>query len=84
LTGTIPDNTGSAVLSDQSAVDVDHLKSKRLMMKLDQIGWWDEKHIPQVVGEVSDINYHFGHNKEGVYDPTVDLKTIKKVSVSKF
>jgi hypothetical protein len=83
LGGTIPENTGGAVVSDPSAVDVDRLKSEGLMMKLDQIGWWDEKHIPQVVGEVSDINYHFGRNEQGVYDPTADLKTIKKVSVSK-
>jgi hypothetical protein len=84
LGGTIPENTGDAVLSDPSAVGVDCLKREGLMMNLDQIGWLDEKHIPQVVGEVSDINYHFGRNKEGVYDPTANLKTIKKVSVSKF
>jgi hypothetical protein len=82
LGGTIPEETGGAVVNDPSLVDVNRLKREGLMMKLEQIGWWDEKHIPQVVGEVSDVNYHFRRNKQGVYDPSVELKTVKKVSVS--
>jgi hypothetical protein len=82
LGGAMPEDTSGAILSDPSLVDAQRLKREGLMINLEQIGWWDEKHIPQVVGEVSDINYHFGRNEQGVYDPSVDLETVKKVSVS--
>jgi hypothetical protein len=81
LGGTMPTDTSGATVTDPSTIDIDTLKEKGLMLNLDQIGWWDEKHIPQIVGEVSDLNYHFGRNEHGVYDPNVEIETIKKVSL---
>jgi hypothetical protein len=55
LGGTISEDMGRAVVSDPSLVDVNHLERGGLMFKLEQIGWWDEKHIPQVVGGLISI-----------------------------
>jgi hypothetical protein len=36
-------------------------------LTIHQIGWWDEKHISQVIGSENDINYHFGCDSDDVY-----------------
>jgi hypothetical protein len=54
-----------------NAVDKTQIKENKLTLLLHQIGWWDEKHIPQVCGEVNDITYQFGRDKNGLYDEDV-------------
>jgi hypothetical protein len=79
LGGTIPSDTNGAVVSDPSAVDPKQIKEAGLELELEQIGWWDEKHIPQVVGEISNTNYQFGRDDNGMYSPTVDFEAERKV-----
>jgi hypothetical protein len=84
LGGSIPDDTNGAVVTDPSAVDPERLKNKGLTLDLEQIAWWDEKHIPQVVGEISEQNYQFGRDNDEIYSPTVDFDVEQKVSFVTF
>jgi hypothetical protein len=48
---------------------------------MDQVGWWDEKHIPLVMGSILDYSYQFGRDENGLYDdPDVEIE-VKKVSL---
>jgi hypothetical protein len=75
----IPENTAGAVVSDMNAVDKTLIQQNKLTLSLHQIGWWDEKHIPQVCGEVNDITYQFGRDENGLYDEDVKFELQEKV-----
>jgi hypothetical protein len=62
-----------------NAVDKIQIKENKLTLLLHQIGWWDEKHIPQVCGEVNDITYQFGCDENGLYDKGVKIELQEKV-----
>jgi hypothetical protein len=79
LGGTMPSDTNGAVVSDPAAIDPDRIKEAGLDLELEQIAWWDEKHIPQVVGEINDNNYHFAKDENGIYDPSAKLEVTQKV-----
>jgi hypothetical protein len=64
----IPTETNGAVVTCLPAVDKERIKRKGLELSIYQIGWWDEKHIPQVIGSKNDVNYHFGRDSNDVYD----------------
>lgn len=76
----MPRDTKGAVVSDPEAININNITNNNLTLSLDQIGWWDEKHISQVVGCISDTNYHFGRDADGVYDHDADFEVEHKVS----
>lgn len=63
---TIAREHSDIVVSDLSAVNRKGLEKEGLILSLHQIRWWDEKHIPQVVGEVLDEKYQFGNDENGI------------------
>jgi hypothetical protein len=75
----VPKNTSGAVVSDPKTIDIEAIKNNKLTLTLDCIGWWDEKHIPQVCGEVNDITYQFGRDENGLYDEDVKMELQDKV-----
>jgi hypothetical protein len=64
----IPTDTNGAKVTCLPAVDKERIKQKGLQLSIHQIGWWDEKHIPQVIGSKLEFNYQFGQDEYDVYD----------------
>ena len=73
-------DTDGAELHDQKYVDIDMLEKEGYTYVLDQIAWWDEKHIVQVVGEHRDHTYQFGYDEYGKYSEEVEIEVLRKVS----
>jgi hypothetical protein len=76
----VPADTSGAVVSDAAHVERTKIIENNLTLSIYQIGWWDEKHIQQVVGDIRDSSYQFGYNEHGIYDPDVEVDVKKRVS----
>jgi hypothetical protein len=50
---TMPEDTDGAIVNNSSLIKRELIKKEGLKLAFDQIGWWDEKHIPQVCGEIN-------------------------------
>ena len=76
----LPDDTCGMKIQDQAYINQEKLRKAGHDCQVEQIGWWDEKHIEQVVGELKKETYQFGIDEYGVYDPDVEIEVVRKVS----
>ena len=73
-------NTSGAELSDPNIISVEKIKEDNLDLVIEQVAFWDEKHIEQVCGEHRDFTYQFGYDEEGKYSQQVEVEVTRKVS----
>lgn len=73
-------NTSGAKLMDEKYISKEKIEEKDLGLVIQQMGFWDEKHIEQVCGEHRDFTYQFGYDENGVYNEQVEAEVFQKVS----
>jgi hypothetical protein len=76
----MPIDTNGATVNNVNQIDKELIKRNDLGLSVHQIGWWDEKHIQQVVGEVKQESYEFSLDSNGLYDPNGKPTDKRKVS----
>jgi hypothetical protein len=80
----MPADTSGATISDLRYINRVMLEQEGETFEIHQIGFWDEKHIRQVVGEFRDHSTQFGFDEDGIYCPDIMFEIEKKVSNCSF
>ena len=75
-----PEDTKEARVNDLKYINRKLLEDGGHTLVMQQVGWWDEKHIKQVVGYLRDHCYQFAFDEDGLYSPDIHYEIVKMVS----
>ena len=75
-----PANTSGMKVQDPKFICKETINKEKLTLTIHQIGWWDEKHIKQIVGDFRDHSYQFGFDEDGKYDRSIEIELVRRVS----
>ena len=66
-------------IQNKDYISREKLKAEGYTFVLEQIAWWNKKHIEQSVGEHRDHTYQFGYDEFGKYHQEIEVEVLHKV-----